>query len=170
MSVMPQPSIQPPMRGKLQKGPNGWAVKASGPAPAAPPAAPQSAPANVSLRMDAVATEGIVAAISQLAQAAAAASQAALQAAQMVAMEIAQLRAAIGNMQPPVVNVDPTPIHVAAPNVTVASPSVSVSPQITAQAGATSVQSHVEARLPPARERSFKITFDEHGNAEGTVS
>ena len=163
MSAMPQPMQgAPTSRGTLQRGPNGFVVKASGPAPAAGAKASGS-PANVNLTMDAAATEGVVGAINALGQAvgqmaamAAQSFQASMQAAQMIAGEIAALRQTIEMMNPTV--------NVAAPNVSVAAPNVSN----TVNATPGEVRVTADVNLPPPKPKAVTLETPE-GPVTGTV-
>lgn len=158
--MLPQHSAVPPapLRGKLVRGPNGFAVRAKLPAPQPAPDPRMSAasPANVSLRMDMESMQGVVAAIQQLTAIG-----------QQIVGAVERLSMAMASIQPPVVNVEPTPIQVdvAAPRVDVAAPTVHNT--VTAQPGEVVVRNTVDAhvQLPPPRARTATITA-----ADGTTS
>lgn len=154
MSAMPQqdmPMMQPPIRGKLVRGANGFAVRAK--LPPAPDAAPKGSPTNVSLRVEGDAMVGVVEAMQQLTVIG-----------QQIVMAIGQLASAMAQIQPPVVNVEPTPF-----NVKVAAPTVNNN--VTAQPGEVVVRNTVDAtvQLPQPRPRTATITNPDGSTSEVSI-
>lgn len=194
---MPQPMQGPPTsRGTLQRGPNGFVVKSSAPAPAAPKS---SGALNVAMNVQ---PDAIVAGLQELgmvaqqsaqiiAQAAAQSAQITVQVetpallqvlqgiGQMFAQSVQALAKAsqssadliaseIEQLRASIDAIRPT-VNVAAPEVNVAAPQVTVkAPDVNVPQANISVVA--EVKLPPPREKKVSITVDENGNAEGTVS